>query len=372
MSERLLIFRPTLADGGADRVTVTLLRHLDRRRFQPTLVLVRKAGPLVDQVPVDVPVVELGVRRLALAAPALARLIRRERPGIIFSTAGGANSVVVIARMLARSSARLVLSERNALVRDTLSRTRLAIELRLKRVTYHRADLVTAVSEGVALDLIERLALPPERVRTVWNPVIGEDIAARAEEAVEHPWFRPGAPVLVACGRLVAQKDYPTMFRAFARVRQKYDARLCILGDGPLRQPLEAQLREMRLAEYVTFLGFDQNPFRYMARGDVFVQSSRAEGLPATLIQSMAVGTPPVATDCDFGPREVIRSGRDGWLVPVGNDAALADKIGDLLGNASRRSTFSTEARAMAARFEIPAAIARYERALLGEQEHAV
>nr|MDQ3365082.1 glycosyltransferase [Myxococcota bacterium] len=344
MVKKVLIFRPTLDEGGADRVTITLLHHLDRSQFAPTLVLVRKSGVLLREVPADVEVIGLGARRLAMSAPALARTIRKLQPDIIFSTCSGSNSVAVLARFLARSQARLVLSERNALVRDTFSRSRVALEIPLKRFAYRHADLVTAVSDGVAQDLVDRLGLPRSQVFTVWNPVITADFEAKAAAPVEHPWFDGTQPVLLACGRMVPQKDYATMFDAFVQIRAQHPVRLAVLGDGALREALQARVTQLGLADHVAFLGFDPNPMKYMAKAYALVQSSRAEGLPGTLIQSMAVGTPVVATDCDFGPREVVSSGVDGWLVPVGDAGALAARVGELLADPAQRARFSARA----------------------------
>src|SRR5678816_2027452 len=92
---RVLFFRAHLADGGADRVTITILHHLDRQRYTPALALVRKEGELVREVPSDVEVVDLQARRLALAAPALAAAIRRLDPDVVVCTSGGANITAV-------------------------------------------------------------------------------------------------------------------------------------------------------------------------------------------------------------------------------------------------------------------------------------
>jgi len=364
---KVLVFRPGLGDGGADRVTLTILQHLDRTRFALTLVLVKVTGVLVEQIPADVPVVDLHARRLALAVVPLARAIRRLDPDVILSTSSGGNSIAVLARILARSRARLVLSERSALLRATSSRSRLAVELPLKRLTYRRADLVTAVSDGVARELVDRLRLPPGLVRTVGNPIVGPDAATVAAEPVAHPWFAAGMRVLLACGRLVPQKDYPTMLEALAHIRRSHDVRLAILGDGPLRASLESRVSAMNLGGVVAFLGFDPNPLKYMARAFVLLLSSRVEGLPGTLIQSLSVGTPVIATDCDFGPREVVRDGIDGWLVPVGDARAIADKTIELLDNPARRDELASAARSGASRFTIQLAMTRYESALLGE-----
>jgi glycosyltransferase involved in cell wall biosynthesis len=363
--KRVLFFRPTLGEGGADRVTITLLQHLDRSRFAPMLVLARRAGVLRDEVPSDVPVSELGVPRLAVAAPFLARAIHKIAPDVVVCTAGGANAICVAAHQLARSRSRLVLSERSSL-RRSRSALRAFLEMHLKRVAYRRADLVAAVSEGVASDLVELLGLAPERVHVVYNPMIGDDIARLAAEAVTHPWFADARPLALAVGRLVAVKDHATMFEALAIMRQRVPVRLVVLGEGPLRTELLECARSLGLSDVVAFLGYDKNPYRYMSRAHVLLQSSRAEGLPGVLIQSLACGTPVVATDCDHGPREVVEPGRDGFLVPVGDAAALAERALAVLEDAALRSRLRASGAARADRFTVRASMARYHEAIGG------
>jgi glycosyltransferase involved in cell wall biosynthesis len=369
---RVMFFCPTLGEGGADRVVLTLLRRLDRARVRPELALMRREGALAADVPADVPTFVLGSRRLLVSAPDLARLIRRERPDVVFSTHGGSNVIAAIAHGLAGSRARLVLSERSALVRGDRGRARRALELPAKRVTYRRADLVTAVSSGVARELAGRLGLAAGKIRVVYNPVVDDDLAAAAAEPVAHPWFQGAAaaasvPVIVAVGRLVEIKDYPTLLDAFARIRAARPARLLVLGDGPLRAALEARVRAAGLAGDVMLHGFDRNPFKYMARAGLLLHASRAEGLPGALIQAMACGTPVVSTDCDFGPREVIvRPGHDGFLVPVGDAAALADRALALLADGDLARRVAVAARQSAGRFTAAAALARYEAAITG------
>ena len=191
-----------------------------------------------------------------------------------------------------------------------------------------------------------------------------------------HPWFDAAAqavaPVVLAVGRMVPAKAYPTLLDAFARVRAQRPARLVVLGDGPERPAIEAAIASRGLGDDVALLGFDPNPYRYMARAALLLQASIAEGLPGTIIQSMAAGIPVVVTDCDHGPREVVRSGVDGYLVPVGDAAALAAHVCDLLADAPRRHAMGAAGQAMARqRFTVARAMARYEAALLGEPEPA-
>lgn len=349
-------------------MVATLLRHLDRSRFEPQLALVRREGPFIADVPADVPIQVVGARRTATSVGALAKLFAANRPDVVFSTHGGANIIVCLAHALARSRARLVLSERSALVRDDRSAARVALELPAKRWTYRRADLITAVSHGVARELVVRLGLPAERVVTVTNPMVSPELDELAREPVEHPWFAEAIPIIVAVGRLVAIKDYPNLLAAFARVRACTPARLVVLGAGPLRDQLIARAAALGVGEHVWFAGFDKNPFRYMARARVMMHASRAEGLPGAIIQAMACGIPVVSTDCDFGPREVIdRPGDNGFLVRVGDVGALADGVRAVLAEPALRDRVGRAARTTVQRFTTAAAVAKYEAALAGD-----
>ncbi len=160
---------------------------------------------------------------------------------------------------------------------------------------------------------------------------------AAAQEPLEHPWFTPGEPpVVLGVGKLEAQKDFPTLIRAFARVRRAQPARLVILGWEPDRPQLEALVSELGLEDDVALLGHVGNPYPYMARAAVFVLSSHWEGLPTVLIEAMAVGTPVVSTDCESGPAEILDGGKYGSLTPVGDSQSLAEAILNVLVGQSR------------------------------------
>lgn len=363
---RLLVLRPTMGEGGADRVTLTLLERLDRARFAPTLVLMRAEGPWLGAVPPDVPVRNLGGGRLFTAWRPLARLLRREPPDVLLSTSGGANLAAALAHRVAGSRARLVLSERSSLERADRPAWKGAALLAGKRLLYRRADAVTAVSDGLRRELIARLRLDPARVVRIDNPLVGPDLPALAAEPVEHPWFADGGPVVLAAGRLVEAKDFATLLAALARLRRSHPARLVILGDGPLRERLARRAAELGVADAVDLAGFDPNPFRFMARCTAFVLSSRWEGMPGALIQAMACGAPAVATDCPTGPRELIADGESGLLVPVADPEALAAALGRLLDDPGLRSTLAERGRAAVERFTVERAVATYAAVLEG------
>ena len=367
---KVVFFSPRLSHGGLERVIVRLLEHLDPHRFQVSLVVVRPGGELLTAVPSGIPVTVLGSTRLAASIPALARHLKQHAPDVVFA-GGGAGPVAVLARIWARASTRVIVSERSALRRPDRTRARTTIDLALKAVTYRRADLVTAVSEGVRGELISALHLHPDRVRTLYNPMVDESLLTQATQPSPHPWLRPveQTPVFVAVGRLVEIKDYPTMLKAFALLIAQHSARLLILGEGDHRDQLEALIRDLQLEDAVQLVGFDDNPHAYMARAVALLHASRAEGLPGVLIQAMACGTPAVSTDCDFGPREIIQeSGVDGFLVPIGDADALADRALTLLRRPVLRHRMGQAAKRSAQRFTNDRTLEAYAQALMGAQ----
>lgn len=327
---RITLFLPSVHGGGAERVMVNLARGFAERGYAVDLVLAKAEGPYLSEVPAGVRVVDLGASRVLLALPVLVRYLRQERPMAMLSTLNHANIVALWAKRLAGVSTRVVVREANT---ESISSTN-ASSLRgrfmpyLTRRFYPWADAVIAVSKGVAEDLIQNVGLPAGKVQVIYNPVITPDLLAKAEEPLEHPWFADGEPpVILGAGRLTKQKDFATLISAFSLLRSKRAARLVILGEGDERPKLEGQVRDLRLEQEVDLPGFVDNPFKYMKRAAVFVLSSRWEGLPNTLIQALALGTPVVSTDCPNGPAEILEGGKLGRIVPMGDIASLASAI---------------------------------------------
>jgi glycosyltransferase involved in cell wall biosynthesis len=193
---------------------------------------------------------------------------------------------------------------------------------------YPKADGIVTVSQKAAEDLAQFTGLPIERIQSIYNPVIDSELLEKAKAPLEHPWFFPQEPpVILGVGKLEAQKDFPTLIRAFAWVRKVREARLAILGWGPDRPQLQALIQELGLEADAALFGYVDNPYPYMARAGVFVLSSAWEGLPTVLIEAMAVGTPVVSTNCPSGPTEILDNGKYGWLTPVGDSTALAKAI---------------------------------------------
>jgi glycosyltransferase involved in cell wall biosynthesis len=305
--------------------------------------------------------------------PALVQYLQQHHPAAVIAAKTFPNLAALCARRLARVPTRIIITERTNLSQEVRMHTKhwqwhwYALP-RIIRQIYPWADAIVAVSDGVADDLSRTTELPRERVTTIYNPVVTRRLPEQAQRPLAHPWFvADGPPVVLAAGRLEAQKDFPTLLKAFARVRSSRDARLVILGEGKDRAALQAFARTLRVADDVDLPGFVDNPFAYMARAAVFVLSSTHEGLPGVLIQAMACGCPVVSTDCPSGPREILAGGIEAPLVTVGDDIALAHAILTVLHNPPDRERL----RARAAQFSAERAVARYLEVCRGDDHIA-
>ncbi|HMR48027.1 MAG TPA: glycosyltransferase [Arachnia sp.] len=318
------VFVPSMAGGGAERVMATVANQLALLGYEVDLILASRSGPYLREIVSQVSIVDLGASRTARATIPLAKYLREHRPAAVLSAMPHANMTAILANKLAGSPSRVVASERDV-VKPVPKRIGPRFLRWLTSRIYRNADLVIAVSDGVRQDVLRELVPDPAKVRTIYNPVDLDEIRARAAEPVSHPWLKDRTvPMFLAVGRLERVKGFDILLKAFAEVRGTNPSRLVIIGEGSLRSDLESQARDLGIAEFVDLPGFQTNPFAWMARCDVFVLSSRGEGLPNALIQAMACGARVVSTECEHGPAEILAQGRWGQLVPVEDVMALS------------------------------------------------
>jgi glycosyltransferase involved in cell wall biosynthesis len=329
-SARIAILLPSFQGGGVERVMVSLADHFINRGHPVDVVVGDARGPLASSLPIAAQLVDLKTRRVLASLPALARYLLRAQPAVLLSPMDHVNLVALWARRLAGVSTRVVIGVPNVMSRGVLSaphRRERWVPF-LARGFYPWADAIIAVSAGVADDLARTTGLERSRIRVVYNPVVTPELLRLASAPVSHAWLAPGEPpVVLGAGRLTAQKDFPTLLRAFAQVRAGRPARLLILGEGEGRGELEALREDLGLSQNVDLPGYVPNPYAYMSRAGVFALSSAWEGFGLVLVEAMACGLPVVSTDCPGGPAEILESGAYGRLVPTGDARALAGAI---------------------------------------------
>jgi glycosyltransferase involved in cell wall biosynthesis len=382
-AQRIAVLLPSLEGGGAERSMLTLIKGFLAAGRTVDLVLCQAKGAYLGEIPVGATMTELQrsgklatrwlatvsnpgdffalLRPVLLAskiAPEIARLdsLRRylddRHPDVVLSALTYANLVAIWAKQTSRSRLPVVVSERIALssycadpANSRKWRWRYLPEV--VRRSYAAADAVVAVSRDVATDLVNAIGISEQSVTAIHNPVVDDNLREHARQPLDHPWFAPGAPpVILAVGRLTEQKDFATLMQAFAIVRARRESRLVILGEGRLRESLQALANALGIGADVELAGFVENPFRYMARAAVLVLSSQYEGLPGVLIQALGCGCPVVSTDCPGGSREILADGKYGALVAVGDAPGIAQAVLTELQDPSAREPLLQRAEA--------------------------
>jgi glycosyltransferase involved in cell wall biosynthesis len=337
----LAIFIPSYAAGGAERVALLMAQALADAGMKIDLVVSCAHGGLRDAELPGVNKVELGAVNELLATPRWVRYLKRARPRCAMSLIHTANIASGIGRYLV-PDVPVIVSQHYALRCEPAAQWwfRRWLGFGPERFAYRHVERVTGCSQGVADDAAEVFDLPPHRVLALPNPRHSRESSLELTPEQE-PMF--DKPVLLAVGRLTQQKDFAMLLRAFADLASRRDLHLVILGEGPERASLEAQARDLGLADRVFLAGFVDNAEAFMRRARIFVMSSRNEGLPMVLIEALGAGTAIVSTDCHFGPRELLDGGRLGRLTPVEDAKAFAEAIeaeldGPDPGHESRRA----------------------------------
>jgi glycosyltransferase involved in cell wall biosynthesis len=302
-------------------------------------------SPFEKLIPTGTVLIKLEAHKSVQRLPRLVGYLRDRQPDALLSATHFANEVACLARRLAGVRTRIGISEHTNLASDITDSKSLLRRLLLPWTTrriYPLADDIVAVSNGVADGMCRVSGLDRRRVRTIYNPIDFAGLRASANEPVDEPWFLPGEPpVILAIGRLEAQKNFPNLIHAFAKLRQTQNARLLILGEGSERKRLASLIAEVGLDLAVSLPGFVTNPAAYMAKAALFAMSSSWEGMPVSLIEAMALGLPVVSTDCPSGPAEILDGGKYGELVPMNDSSALAGAL--IRGLSEGRQTVGIE-----------------------------
>ena len=361
---KILMLVSSMHAGGAERVAATLVNAWAERGDAVTLTPTYSSKgtcfyPLSDKVELAW-LADLSGTRASGAMAAFKRLltlrrhIRDTRPDVIVSFLTNVNVAAILATR--GLGIPLIVCERTNPVAETTTGT---VWRKLRRLLYPRADMVTVQAEDTAgpfsrqVPGIKRLAVIP-------NPV---HFPLPRAEPILTPITGDGRKRLLAVGRLHADKGFDLLIQAFSQLAASHpDWDLVILGEGEERRALEAQLREAGLASRVFMPGRAGNVGDWYDSADLYVLTSRFEGLSNTLLESMASGLAAVSFDCDTGPREIVRDGVDGVLVrPNGDVPALAKALDAAMGDAAERSRMAQAAIDVRDRFSAARVLQKWQ-----------
>ncbi len=356
MKKKILFVAYSICGGGSERRLASILRELDREKFEPHLCVFSLTGGEKDALPADVPLHPLpaALRPASLSLIwQLYRLILGLKPDKVFSVLWGVNVIAAAAAKLAGVPA--VLNEATT-PSESVKRLPLPF-LRKKMISffYRRAERIITVSEFAKADLVNVFGVPAEKITTIHNGVRVAEIGIAARE------YDPGATGFVlGCGGLNWWKNYSLAIKALAGGA---GPALIILGKGPLKERLQKEAAEAGVE--LSLPGHKENPYPYFRQAAVLILTSRYEGFPNVLLEAMACGTPVISVDCPGGIREIIEDGVTGLLVPQDDPVALYAAIKRVTGSAAFSGWLAAGARArLKERFLFKRMLASYERLL--------
>ena len=364
---RVMLLLGSLSGGGAERVAVNLVNRCDPAAVDLRLGLLSRTGPFLAEVDPR-RVASPSDRRTALPVALrggadIARMIREVRPQVLMTFGMGVTMLTWLAmkRLPPRARPRWICREDSNpeaeianLLTNRLGRTAVRAA---SRHAHGSADGFVAVARDLAAELDSRARPGRRPARVIHNPI---DLA-RIERVSLQPLAQPPArPFLVTAGRLVHQKGYDLLIQAFAGSPAASEMDLVILGEGPLEAALKAQAEALGVGHRVRFPGFQDNPWAWFARARLFVLSSRWEGFGNVVAEAMASGAPVLVTDCDFGPREQVDHGVNGWVTRSEDPVALARALDTLLPDRALTAALAAAGKTRARAFDVAAIAEAY------------
>jgi L-malate glycosyltransferase len=353
----VLFVLPNLAAGGVERQWSILLPGLRRRGIDARLIALDGGGPF--EAPLrraGVPVEVLGMRnRFDLGRLLRSRLLRSSRPDAVVSQSV---SGLYVGQLIASARRAVHLYAEHAGVDIPLDRRREA----MMRLLARRLDRVIVVSDEQAA-IWRKRGFPAARVMVITNGIVAGAGGASKENLRERFGIDREAVVAVLVATLRPEKRVPDFIAAVASAHERDSSVIgLVVGDGPERVVVETAAR---LAPAVSLLGHRNDVEDLLRAADVFVLTSEQEAVPMSMLEAMAAELPLVATDVG-GLRSVILSGENGWLVPVGDHAALAARLLELASDPARRMAMgAASARLVRERWDAEQMIDRYAELLV-------
>lgn len=305
---KILFLIPNMKGGGAEKVIATIVKKLDRTKFDVSLGVVDGSNAVyLSEIPDDVVIKNFECKRVRYALPNILLYAWRHRPDVIFSTLGYLNVALLSIKSFLPAGIIYIARETTIPSSSQKSMVNACFWRFLYKFIYRRADLLICQSHAMKSDLVDCYAFPGEKAIVINNPLDIDRVKKMAESCSDGGRLKSDGLSFVSAGRLTKVKGFDILIEAIALLGDK-SVHVEIFGDGPLRDNLENQVFRFGLSEQIKFKGFDVNPYSSFAAADAFILSSRYEGFPNVVLESLACGTPVISTPAIGGVKEIIES----------------------------------------------------------------
>lgn len=319
--KKILFFLPSTI-GGAEKMTITIAKMLPRDLFEVKFVIVHKSlANIVTFIPNEYEIIHIPIHNIYCATTLrMMRIIRKEKADVVFCSLLYMNARLIVAAKLCGVK---------VIVRNNIELSKCSsLSPMLVKFTYRWADMIIAQQEEMRNELIKLPKVNQDKVVVMHNPLDYDTINKKS--MIPSPYTDRGEYLKYVCvGRIEYGKGQDLLIRAFEQVRvQNRKAHLYIVGKYDWNMPFDKAIKEFvekhNLTDYIHFIGFDENPYRWVKHCDCYVMSSRVEGLPNALIEAMYLGVPVAATLCIPIIGRIVKDGYNGYLAESGNINSLA------------------------------------------------
>lgn len=317
--------------GGLERVQVNLAPALGAAGLDVRIVVGRILPGAAVMLPHGIQVREISPRSSIQFAIGLLSELRRQRPDLVLTTSSDVGCFVLLLRALFFPRMKVVWTQHSSLTAPWqeargIRRGLHWILLQAIRHLMPKADAVVAVSTALA-DHMQHFLGGHGKISVIANPVLLPGFSVAMQGEIDWPWPDKSIPTIVFAGRLVGVKRLDMLLEAFMTLQKTHAVRMLILGDGPERQMIQHFVAQHHLGDACIMLGHQDNPLPWIKACNVLVLPSDYEGFGNVLVEAMACGTQVVATNCPYGPAEILDNGRYGQLVPPGDAVRLTDAM---------------------------------------------
>ena len=338
--KKIAIYLPGLSGGGVEWLMLGQAKEFARKGYLVDLLVSSTRGKFysravkIIQAEKNISLINFDSFIYLVSLPKLLKYLK-DNEGVILMSSTATHLNSLIAKKILGSKIILIIRIDFDLTRINIffpfeyHRIKPKIVLLLTRVLMPSADAIVCVSKGAARCIETIIPKARNLVHVIYCSVSSLEVVGNAEKKVENSFLESNNPhpIIVSVGRLAGQKNHSILLKAFHEVLETRPARLVLVGDGPKRKNLEKEARILKLSDHIFFAGYQENPYPFMKKSDIFVLSSDYEGFGIVLVEALSLGVSIVSTDCPSGPREILQDGKYGKLVPVGNPQLMAKSI---------------------------------------------
>lgn len=333
---KISFFIPSFRTGGSEKIFIELANYLYKNfEYNIDMICVNNEGKLKNVLDKNIKIINLKKNSVSGSILPIISYLRSSDSKLVISSMSHCNVILIISKLLSGTKTKIVLRECSSIytLKSPFSQNIKNIIIRfLIRIFYKKADFIISNSIDLAKNLKKEFNL--KKVKVIYNGYELKKIKKLSFKEPLHNYFY-NKKVIIAVGRLSYEKGLDILIKAFKLVKKKFDCKLIILGEGPLKKLLLKLAKDLNLENDIHFLGYQKNPYPYIKRSDLFVLPSLIEGLPGALIQALILNKNIISTDCNFGPREILKNGKLGKLIPINDKKKLALAIINELNNPS-------------------------------------